>query len=150
MIEYEKEYVLYLPEGVQFKVGDTYGKEVDGILYLFRYSNHEGKDYGCWKWVSTNKSLKEYNTILIKDDKDRDEHDLVKIYKPNWCLGKEGKKFYIYRYDYNTYYLSYNKPVLKHHYLHSGERVKLDVNKYPFIKVLLAESNIYEFEYKEL
>ena len=147
MIKHDKHYIVYFPEGAQFKIGETYGKIEDGILFRYVMSVH----VGCisWKWKSTNKTLEEYNSYYSNEPHEMTLSEIAYAYAHNWC--KEGKKLYIYR-DFNwRYSLSYNKPVEKGNKgmnRTSGERIRLHEEKYPQIKDFLKDNWFYEFEYK--
>lgn len=148
MIKHERCNVIELPLGTTMRVGNEWGKiNDDGLLELWRVSKDDDNQL-FFSWKCTNKTLEEYNIFYTKDPSEMTINDVAKIEVNDWC--KNGKKLYLYRIIHDWYFLSYNKPVLKHNLeVRSGERVHISDIKYPIIKELLSDNWYYEFEYSE-
>lgn len=142
VIKRERFDVEMIPESAQFIIDGTFGKEVDGELFIYRHNYKEN----TYVWKGQGKSLAEYNEWVYKEDHELNFHEIVRRKKFNWA--KQGKQLYLCRlYNWYDFELTYNKPKFKNGIMRAGDTFKLSHKQFPQLDGY--EENVIEFVYDE-
>lgn len=151
---YEIRELPFIPDGAKFKIAGKYAKlvldEESGVELLYLFDD-------CIKneWVSTDKTMNQFNKKYVKTAKEYNIHEIMKTHVGNWC--KQNRLFYIFVDHKDHVQISYNKPVKKG-YLNDGVTPKIKSGETFTLKYswggtnyldLITELGVFEKDYVE-